>query len=65
MLAAGLEPKDEVITTPMTFCATVNAIIHAAATPVLEDVDPVTMHIEPEKVEKKITPTVIGPATAP
>ena len=56
ILAAGLEPGDEVITTPMTFCATVNAIIHAGATPVLVDVDPVTMNIDPEQLEAKITP---------
>ena len=55
MLAAGLEPGDEVITTPMTFCATVNAIIHAGAMPVLADVDPVTMNIDPAQIEKKIT----------
>ncbi|MEG4028760.1 MULTISPECIES: DegT/DnrJ/EryC1/StrS family aminotransferase [unclassified Microcoleus] len=55
VLAAGLEPGDEVITTPMTFCATVNAIIHAGATPVLADVDPVTMNIDPAQVEAKIT----------
>ena len=48
MLAAGLEPGDEVITTPMTFCATVNAIVHAGATPVLADVDPGTMNIDPD-----------------
>ena len=56
ILAAGLEPGDEVITTPMTFCATVNAIIHAGAVPVLVDVDPVSMNIEPERLEAKITP---------
>lgn len=56
ILAAGLKPGDEVITTPMTFCATVNAIIHAGATPVLADVDPLTMNIDPAKVEAKITP---------
>jgi dTDP-4-amino-4,6-dideoxygalactose transaminase len=39
----------------MTFCATVNAIVHAGATPVLADVDPVTMNIDPREVEKKIT----------
>jgi dTDP-4-amino-4,6-dideoxygalactose transaminase len=55
-LVLGLQPGDEVITTPMTFCATVNAIVHAGATPVLADVDPVTMNIDPEQVRKKITP---------
>ena len=55
VLAAGLKPGDEVITTPMTFCATVNAIIHAGVTPVLADVDPVTMNIDPAQVEAKIT----------
>ncbi|NEO43866.1 MAG: DegT/DnrJ/EryC1/StrS family aminotransferase [Moorea sp. SIO4A3] len=56
MLAAGLQPGDEVITTAVTFCATVNAIIHAGATPVLADIDPVTMNIDPVQVEAKITP---------
>ncbi|WP_172193476.1 DegT/DnrJ/EryC1/StrS family aminotransferase, partial [Microcoleus asticus] len=55
LLAASLQPGDEVITTPMTFCATVNAIVHAGATPVLADVDPVTMNIDPDQVEAKIT----------
>lgn len=56
LLAAGLQPGDEVITTPMTFCATVNAIIHAGATPVLADVDPVTLNLDPARVAEKITP---------
>lgn len=55
ILAAGVRHGDEVITTPMTFCATVNAIIHAGATPVLADVDPHTMNIDPVRVEEKIT----------
>ena len=55
MIAAGLKNGDEVITTPMTFCATVNAIIHAGATPVLADIDLATMNIDPNEVEKKIT----------
>ena len=56
ILAAGIKPGDEIITTPLTFCATVNAIIHAGATPVLVDVDPFTMNIDPGRIEKRITP---------
>lgn len=56
MLALGVGPGDEVITTPMTFCATVNAILHAGATPVLADVDPHTMNIRPELIEAAVTP---------
>jgi dTDP-4-amino-4,6-dideoxygalactose transaminase len=55
MLAAGLKPGDEVITTPMTFCATVNAIIHAGLRPVLADIDPKTMNIDPAQVRARIT----------
>ena len=51
----GLRPGDEVITTPMTFCATVNAIVHAGATPVLADVDPVTMNLDPAAVRAALT----------
>ena len=56
VLAAGIGNGDEVITTPMTFCATVNAIINAGATPVLADVHPLTMNIDPDAVEACITP---------
>lgn len=56
ILAAGIGLGDEVITTPLTFAATVNAIIHAGATPVLADVDPETMNIDPVRVREKITP---------
>ncbi len=56
MVAASLEPGSEVITTPLTFCATVNAIIHAGLTPVLADVDPVTQCISPSAIEAAITP---------
>lgn len=56
LLAAGVKPGDEVITTSLTFCATVNAIIHAGATPVLADIDFRTMNIDPSGVEKKMTP---------
>jgi dTDP-4-amino-4,6-dideoxygalactose transaminase len=56
MVAADLEPGAEVITTPMTFCASVNAIIHAGLKPVLADVDPETQCIDPAAIEAAITP---------
>jgi len=54
-LCLGLQPGDEVITTPLTFCATVNAIIHSGGTPVLADVDSSTGNIHPEEIAKKIS----------
>lgn len=54
-LALGIKAGDEVITSAMTFCATVNAIIHTGATPVLADIDPETLNIDPVETEKKIT----------
>jgi dTDP-4-amino-4,6-dideoxygalactose transaminase len=56
VLTAGVRPGDEVVTTALTFAATVNSIIHAGATPVLADVDPDTMNIDPVQVEARITP---------
>lgn len=55
LIATGLEPGDEVITSALTFCATVNAIIHAGAHPIMSDVDPVTMNLDPDDVARRIT----------
>jgi dTDP-4-amino-4,6-dideoxygalactose transaminase len=54
-LVLGLQPGDEVITTPLTFCASINAIVHAGAVPVLADVDPRTMNLDPEAVRAAIS----------
>jgi len=56
MLAAKLEQGDEVITTPLTFCATINSIIHAGAVPVLADINPKTLNIDPDQIQAKISP---------
>lgn len=56
VLAAGIKPGDEVITTPFTFIATAEAICYAGATPVFVDVDPQSFNIVPELIEQAITP---------
>ena len=55
LVVAGIKHGDEVITTATTFCATINAIIHAGATPVLIDIDPLTLNIDVNKIEDAIT----------
>ncbi len=54
--ALGVGASDEVITTPYTFAATVNVIEHVRARPVLVDVEPDTLCIDPRRVEAAITP---------
>ncbi len=54
--ALGIEPGDEVITTPWTMAATATAILHFNGIPVFCDIDPVTFNIDPAKVEALVTP---------
>lgn len=56
LVCLGIGQGDEVITTPITYCATPNEIEHAGATPVFVDVDPETWLIDPQKIEAAITP---------
>lgn len=56
LVAAGVGPGDEVVTTPFTFVATVNAIEHVGATPVLVDIDRDTLNITPDAVAAALTP---------
>lgn len=56
LLAHGIGPGDEVITTPFTFIASANSILFTGAKPVFVDIDPETFNIDPVKVEEAITP---------
>ena len=55
LLALGVRPGDEVITTPMTFCACANVIEHLGATPVLVDVERDTLNLSPAAVAAAMT----------
>lgn len=54
-LAAGLKKGDEGITTPITFAASANCMLYCGAKPVFADVDPATICIDPDEIQKKIS----------
>jgi dTDP-4-amino-4,6-dideoxygalactose transaminase len=56
LMCLDLQPGDEVITTPFTFVATLNTIVHAGGKPVLVDIDPHTYNIDIQRIEAAITP---------
>jgi dTDP-4-amino-4,6-dideoxygalactose transaminase len=56
LLAVGVKPGDEVITTPFTFIASAEAITQCQATPVFVDIDPATYNLNSDQIEAKITP---------
>ena len=56
MVAAGIGPGDEVITSPFSFVAPANCVLYERATPVFADIDPHTLNIDPAQIESKITP---------
>ena len=56
LLTAGIGPGDEVITVPTTFVETVAAVLYVGAVPVLVDVDPETLTMDPARFEAAITP---------
>lgn len=55
LAALGIKEGDEVITTPVTWPATANVVVHCGATPVFVDVERGTLNIDPAKIEEKIT----------
>lgn len=55
LIACGIEPGAEVVTTPFTFIAAAETITHCGAAPVFVDIDPRTYNIDPEEIGRKIT----------
>lgn len=53
--AAGIQPGDEVIVSPITFAASANCVLYCGGRPVFADIDPITYNIDPKEIEKKIT----------
>src|SRR5208283_4929390 len=61
LIAAGVKPGDSVITTAFSFFASASAIVRAGATPVLIDVDPETLNLDPKLVGRRLRDRQTGP----
>jgi len=60
LLADGIGPGDQVITSPFTFIASANSILYTGARPVFVDIDPITFNLDPAKIEAALTPRTKG-----
>jgi perosamine synthetase len=60
VIAAGLRPGDEVVTTSFSFVSSANCVLYERASPVFADIDPVTLNMDPASVEAAITPRTRG-----
>ncbi len=60
LLGMGVQPDDEILIPTLTFVATANAVKYCGARPILIDVEPRTMNIDPQRIEEKITPRTRG-----
>ena len=60
MQLLGLQPGDEVITTSLTWVSTLSTVVLQGGVPVLVDIDPVTLNLDPAKLEQAITPRTKG-----
>jgi len=56
LLASDIGAGDEVVTTPLTFCATANVVVHTGATPRFADIDPITWNLDPAAAAAAVTP---------
>ena len=54
MIAAGIKPGDEIITSPFSFIASANCILYVGAKPIFVDIDPLTYNMDPANIEAKI-----------
>jgi len=56
MIAANIQPEDEVITSPFSFVASANCVLYVEAKPIFIDIDPLTYNMDPNNIEQAITP---------